>query len=104
MQNERKLTRNLSPLSAWAFSIGTSIGWGSLVVTSNHYLAQAGPLGSAIGMALGGLIMAVISENYAYLMNVYPSAGGAYTYASETLGIVLKQHREESENGGAPVP
>lgn len=86
MQDERKLTRNLSPLAAWAFSIGTSIGWGSLVVTSNHYLAQAGPLGSAIGMVLGGLIMAVISANYAYLMNVYPSAGGAYTYASETLG------------------
>jgi amino acid transporter len=55
-------------------------------------------------MVLGGLIMAVISANYAYLMNVYPSAGGAYTYASETLGIVLKQHREESENGGAPTP
>ena len=55
-------------------------------------------------MVLGGLIMAVISANYAYLMNVYPSAGGAYTYASETLGIVLKQHREESENGGAPAP
>ena len=36
-------------------------------------------------MVLGGLIMAVISANYAYLMNVYPSAGGAYTYASETL-------------------
>ncbi len=75
-----------------------------MVVASNHYLAQAGPLGSTIGMVLGGLIMAVISANYAYLMNVYPSAGGAYTYASETLGIVLKQHREESKNGGAPVP
>lgn len=39
MQSERKLSRNLSPLAAWAFSIGTSIGWGSLVVTSNTYLA-----------------------------------------------------------------
>ncbi|MBQ3303698.1 MAG: amino acid permease, partial [Clostridia bacterium] len=70
----------------WAFSIGTSIGWGSLVVTSNTYLAQAGPLGSTVGMIAGGLIMLVIAANYAYLMNVYPDAGGAYHYASEILG------------------
>ena len=86
MQDDRRLTRNLSPLGAWAFSIGTSIGWGSLVVTSNTYLAQAGPLGSTVGMIAGGLIMLVIAANYAYLMNVYPDAGGAYHYASEVLG------------------
>ncbi len=86
MQDDRRLTRNLSPLGAWAFSIGTSIGWGSLVVTSNTYLAQAGPLGSTFGMIVGGLIMLVIAANYAYLMNVYPDAGGAYHYASEILG------------------
>jgi len=86
MQDDRRLTRNLSPLGAWAFSIGTSIGWGSLVVTSNTYLAQAGPLGSTLGMIVGGLIMLVIAANYAYLMNVYPDAGGAYHYASEILG------------------
>ena len=86
MQADRKLTRNLSPLGAWAFSIGTSIGWGSLVVTSNTYLAQAGPLGSTIGMIIGGLIMLIIAANYGYLMNVFPDAGGAYHYASEILG------------------
>ena len=86
MQDDRRLTRNLSPLGAWAFSIGTSIGWGSLVVTSNTYLAQAGPLGSTVGMIVDGLIMLVIAANYAYLMNVYPDAGGAYHYASEILG------------------
>ena len=86
MQSARKLTRNLSPLAAWAFSIGTSIGWGSLVVTSSTYLAQAGPWGSTVGMVVGGILMLVISFNYAYLMNVYPNVGGAYTYASETLG------------------
>ena len=86
MQSERKLSRNLSPLAAWAFSIGTSIGWGSLVVTSSTYLAQAGPWGSAIGTVAGGLIMLIISANYAYLMNMRPNAGGAYSYASEALG------------------
>ena len=86
MQADRQLSRNLSRTGAWAFSIGTSIGWGSLVVTSNTYLAQAGPWGSAIGMLLGGVVMVIVSLNYAYLMNVYPDAGGAYTYSREVLG------------------
>ncbi|MBQ9358964.1 MAG: APC family permease [Abditibacteriota bacterium] len=53
-----KLTPNLSPLGAWAFSIGTSIGWGSLVVSRNYY----------------------------YMMRCFPSAGGAYVYARECFG------------------
>lgn len=44
--------RYLSPAGVWAFAIGTSIGWGSLVVTNNAYLAQAGPLGSTLGATL----------------------------------------------------
>ena len=62
------LIKNVSPLGAWALSLGTSIGWGSLVVTSKTYLLQAGPLGSVIGMIIGGLIMIVISRNYHYLI------------------------------------
>ncbi len=53
------------------------MGWGSLVVTANTYLAQAGPAGSVLGLALGALIMGIISLNYAYLMRAYPDAGGA---------------------------
>jgi anthranilate phosphoribosyltransferase len=53
--NERKLRQHVTPLSAWALSIGTSIGWGSFVITSNTYLASAGPMGSAVGMLLGAL-------------------------------------------------
>lgn len=86
MQSNSQLTRSMSPLSAWAYAIGTSIGWGSFVITSNTYLAQAGPWGSTIGMVLGGLIMLVISANYAYLMNIYPDAGGAYAYCREVYG------------------
>ena len=80
------LIKNVSPLGAWALSLGTSIGWGSLVVTSKTYLLQAGPLGSVIGMIIGGLIMIVISRNYHYLIGNYPDAGGAYTYSKEVFG------------------
>ena len=85
-KSTRSLTKNLSPAAVLSFSIGTSIGWGSLVVTNNAYLGQAGPLGSVIGMVIGAVIMLVISRSYAYLMRAYPEAGGAYSYVRETFG------------------
>ena len=80
------LKKHLSPAAVWAFSIGTSIGWGSLVVTANTYLAQAGPAGTILGLLVGALLMLVISRNFAYLMGRYPEAGGAYAYCRETFG------------------
>ena len=82
LNEERRLGRYMSPTAAWAFAIGTSIGWGSLVVTANTYLAQAGIL----GMLLGAVAMLIVSKNYAYMMQGYPEAGGAYTYAREVFG------------------
>ncbi len=88
MQNASnpKLKPNLSPAGAWSFALGTSIGWGSLVVTANTYLAQAGPMGSLLGIGLGCLIMLIISCNYAYMMSCFPEAGGAYAFAREAFG------------------
>ena len=80
--NQRlSMRQDISPLAAWAYAIGTSIGWGSLVVTSNTYLAQSGILGSILGLSLGAAAMLVISRNYAYMMQCYPEAGGAYAFA-----------------------
>ena len=86
MTSEKHLSANLSPLGAWAFSIGVSIGWGSLVVTSNTYLAEAGPLGSVVGMLLGALVMLLMSRNYAYMIGQCPEAGGTYAYARDVFG------------------
>ena len=80
------LTPHLTGLETWAFSLGTAVGWGSLVVTSNTYLADAGPLGSVLGLIFGALIMLVISRNYAYLMQIHPDCGGVYTYSKEVYG------------------
>ncbi|MBQ3379887.1 MAG: amino acid permease [Clostridia bacterium] len=76
----------LSPAGAWAFALGTSVGWGSLVVTSSSYLSKGGPLGSVLGLLIGAVVMIIISKNYNYLINCYPDSGGAYAYAKETLG------------------
>ena len=38
---KENLSPHLTPAGAWAMALGTSIGWGSLVITSNICLAQA---------------------------------------------------------------
>lgn len=81
-----KLSAYLSPMGAWALSLGTSIGWGSLVVTSSSYLSQAGPMGSVIGIIIGAIIMIVISRSYHYMICNYPDAGGAYMYSKKAFG------------------
>ncbi len=86
MRDQQKLQRHLSPLGAWAFSIGTSVGWGSLVVTANTYLAQGGPAGSVLGLVVGTLIMLLMAWNYAYLIQAYPDCGGVYSYTREIIG------------------
>ena len=84
--SNRKLTPALSKFNVWAFALGTAVGWGSLVVTSNSYLGQSGPWGSVLGLLLGTVVMLVIARNYSYLLEIYPEAGGAYTYSREVFG------------------
>ena len=81
-----KLLMYLSPRTAWALSLGTTIGWGSFVVTGTTYLLHAGPVGSIVGLVIGALVMLVIARNYHYMMNCYPRAGGVYCYAKNQLG------------------
>lgn len=76
----------LSPGTAWALAVGTSIGWGSFVVTGNTYLLHAGPAGSIAGLLIGALVMLIISRNYHLLINSCPDAGGVYSYTSRYLG------------------
>ena len=68
----------LSPLAVWALSVGSAIGWGSLVVTSRTYLAQAGPLGSILGLLIGFVMMLMVANHYHFLANRYPGTGGLY--------------------------
>ena len=65
MSTGNSMHKHISQLQAWAFAIGTSVGWGSLVVTSSTYLAQAGPAGSCLGLLAGAVVMLFISYNYA---------------------------------------
>lgn len=76
----------LSPLGAWAFALGTAVGWGSLVITANTYLVQAGPMGSVLGLLVGFAIMLIVSRNYHYMLKDRPDCGGVYAFTRDTFG------------------
>ena len=76
----------ISPAAAWALSVGTAVGWGSLVVTSNTYLKQAGPVGTIIGLLIGAVLMLLMCRNFFYMANHFPRTGGVYAYTREVFG------------------
>ena len=84
--NTVSLQPYLSPLAVWALSVGSAIGWGSLVVTSSSYLSQAGPMGSIIGLLIGFVMMLMVSNHYHFLANRYPGTGGLYNYVKYIFG------------------
>ncbi|WP_295157302.1 amino acid permease [uncultured Ruminococcus sp.] len=76
----------LGIIGAWALSFGCSVGWGSFVMPGTTFLPIAGPVGTALGLALGGFVMLVLALNFHYLMNRYPVCGGIYTYTKKAFG------------------
>ena len=87
--NTTELQPYLSPLAVWALSVGSAIGWGSLVVTSSSYLSSAGPMGSIIGLLIGFAMMLMVANHYHFLANRYPGTGGLYHYVKNIFGYDL---------------
>ncbi len=82
-ENAAALRPGFTPMGMWAFSIGTSIGWGSFIVTCNTYLQKSGVLGTIFGMLLGMAVILVITWNLQYMIRKEPGAGGIYTFAKK---------------------
>lgn len=80
------LERKLKPINVWSLALGSIIGWGAFVMPGTTFLPKSGPLGSAIGLAIGALIMITIAMNYGYMVQKYPVAGGEYTFTKNTFG------------------
>ena len=76
----------LSMLGMWALAFGCSVGQGAFVMPGGTFLPIAGPVGTAIGIGLGAIVMIILAKNYHYLMNRYPDAGGTYTYTKRCFG------------------
>ena len=79
--------RYLTALGAWALSFGCSVGWGSFVMPGTTFLPIAGPVGTALGIGIGGLVMLVLALNFHFLMNRFPGCGGTYTYTKKCFGF-----------------
>ena len=84
--NKGRFVRHLSPLGVWALAFGCAVGWGAFVMPGNYFLHIAGPVGTAIGIAVGALIMVIIGVNYSFLMNRYPESGGTFAFAKHAFG------------------
>ena len=83
MKSERKY---LTALGAWALAFGCSVGWGAFVMPGGTFLPIAGPVGSALGLCIGGAVMLILAVNYGYLMNRFPDSGGTYSYTKTAFG------------------
>ena len=86
VDNASNLQPYLSPLAVWALSVGSAIGWGSLVVTSKTYLSQGGVLGSVLGLLIGFAMMLMVANHYHFLAKRYPGTGGLYNYVKCVFG------------------
>ena len=86
LQTHSGLKPYLSPLNVWALSFGCAVGWGAFVMPGTTFLPIAGPIGTALGMSIGGLVMLIIGYNYHYMMNRFPDAGGTYAYSKRVFG------------------
>lgn len=89
METERKeisLGSRFTPLAVWAFSIGTSIGWGSFIVTCNTYLMKSGILGTVFGLLVGMAVILVITWNLQIMIRKSPNAGGLYAFEKSVGG------------------
>ena len=85
--HEKQSPAYLSPLGAWALAFGCSVGWGAFVMPGNTFLPIAGPVGTAVGIGIGAVVMLIIGANYHYLMNRFPDdRGGVYAYTRSCFG------------------
>ncbi|MFB0945637.1 MAG: APA family basic amino acid/polyamine antiporter [Spirosomataceae bacterium] len=66
-----------------AFGAMIGVGW---VTAMGSWLSNAGPLGSVIAFALGGLLMLAIGLCYAEVTSALPLSGGEVAYAYKAYG------------------
>ena len=78
-----QLKPGFSPLGIWSFSIGTSIGWGSFIVTCSTFLQKSGVLGTVLGLLAGMAVVLVIVWNLQYMIQKKPGAGSVYAFEKQ---------------------
>ena len=80
-----QLTRSLKPQWVWAIALGSAVGWGAFVLPTD-WLGTAGPLGTILGLLIGGALMCLIAVSYGFLIRTFPVSGGEYAYTFSAFG------------------
>lgn len=86
-QNTHGLKKALSKSQVWALAFGSIIGWGCFVLPGDSFLISSGPIGTAIGVAIGTLLMCTIVLVYGDMIKHAPFAGGEYAHTYIGFGI-----------------
>ena len=76
----------MRPIDVWGLALGAIIGWGCFVLPGSAFLPKAGPLGTALGMLIGAMLIIVIALSYGYLIRKFPVSGGEFIYTKEAIG------------------
>ena len=79
-ENREQLSKSLKPQWVWAIALGSAVGWGSFVLPVD-WMSTAGPLGAALGLTIGALLMMIIAVSYGFLIRSYPVSGGEFAYS-----------------------
>lgn len=79
-------TRTLSRLDIFSLVLGSIIGWGAFTLPAIRFLPQSGIINTAIGLALGGLVVIVIQNSYHIMLEHHDEDGGEFSYTYENLG------------------
>lgn len=85
-QQQGGFKKELRKIDIWALALGAIIGWGCFVMPGTSFLPKAGPLGSMLGLILGGIIISIISISYGYMIQKFPLSGGEFVYADSAFG------------------
>ena len=83
---ENGRNRYLTGISIWAMAFGCVIGWGCFVMPGTTFLPDAGPVGTAAGIALAACMGLIMCANYSWLVQKHPEGGGSYAYTRMALG------------------
>ena len=78
--------KDLRKVDIFSLALGAIIGWGCFVLPGTSFLPDGGPLGTILGLLLGGIIICIISISYAYLIPKFPLSGGEFVYADAAFG------------------
>lgn len=86
MEKNSQLKKEMTARDIWCLALGAMIGFGCFVLPGNSFLPEAGPLGTALGLAIGAVMVMFISASFSYLVQRMPRSGGSFLYAAALFG------------------